>query len=82
MFASELSTLSSLANPRLFDARSGIVTSKEISFVNRRHVSVDKLNAALVDIINRYNVLKLPSIWGDGTTAAADGTVVHQINVG
>ena len=60
----------------------GIVTSKEISFVNRRHVSVDKLNAALVDIINRYNVLKLPSIWGDGTTAAADGTVVHQINVG
>ncbi|MBC1329692.1 Tn3 family transposase, partial [Trichormus variabilis] len=52
----------------------GIVTSKEISFVNRRHVSVDKLNAALVDIINRYNVLKLPSIWGDGTTAAADGT--------
>jgi TnpA family transposase len=35
---------------------------------------VDKLNAALVDIINRYNVLKLPGIWGDGTTAAADGT--------
>ena len=52
----------------------GIVTAKEISFVNRRHVSVDKLNAALVDVINRYNVLKLPSIWGDGTTAAADGT--------
>ena len=52
----------------------GIVTAKEISFVNRRHVSVDKLNAALVDIINRYNVLKLPGIWGDGTTAAADGT--------
>jgi TnpA family transposase len=52
----------------------GIVTSKEILFVNRRHVSVDKLNAALVDIINRYNVLKLPGIWGDGTTAAADGT--------
>ena len=45
----------------------GIVTAKEISFVNRRHVSVDKLNAALVDIINRYNVLKLPGIWGDGT---------------
>ena len=52
----------------------GVVTAKEISFVNRRHVSVDKLNAALVDIINRYNVLKLPGIWGDGTTAAADGT--------
>ena len=35
-----------------------IVTAKELLFVNRRHVSVDKLNAALVDIINRYNVLK------------------------
>lgn len=52
----------------------GIVTAKELSFVNRRHVTVDKLNAALVDIINRYNVLNLPGIWGDGTTAAADGT--------
>jgi TnpA family transposase len=52
----------------------GMVTAKELSFVNRRHVTVDKLNAALVDIINRYNVLKLPGIWGDGTTAAADGT--------
>lgn len=52
----------------------GMVTAKELSFVNRRHVAIDKLNAALVDIINRYNVLKLPSVWGDGTTAAADGT--------
>ena len=30
------------------------MTAKELSFVNRRHVAVDKLNAALVDIINRY----------------------------
>jgi len=52
----------------------GMVTAKELSFVNRRHVAVDKLNAALVDIINRYKVLKLPGVWGDGTTAAADGT--------
>ena len=52
----------------------GMVSAKELSFVNRRHVAVDKLNAALVDIINRYNVLKLPGVWGDGTTAAADGT--------
>jgi Tn3 transposase DDE domain len=44
----------------------GIVTAKELSFVNRRHVTVD--------IINRYNVLNLPGIWDDGTTATADGT--------
>jgi len=52
----------------------GVVTAKELSFVNRRHVSGDKLQKALTDIINRYNVLNLPKIWGDGTTAAADGT--------
>lgn len=52
----------------------GVVTAKELSFVNRRHVSGDKLQKALTDIINRYNVLNVPKIWGDGTTAAADGT--------
>lgn len=52
----------------------GIVTPRELSFVNRRHVSVEKLNAALIDVINRYNVLSLPKLWGDGTSAAADGT--------
>ena len=52
----------------------GVVTAKELSFVNRRHVSSDKLQKALTDIINRYNVLNLPKIWGDGTTAEADGT--------
>lgn len=52
----------------------GVVTAKELRFVNRRHVSIEKLNAANTDIINRYNVLNLPKIWGDGTTVAADGT--------
>lgn len=52
----------------------GIITAKELAFVNRRHFSIDGLNAALVDIINRYNVLNLPSVWGEGNSAAADGT--------
>jgi TnpA family transposase len=51
-----------------------VVTAKELSFINRRHVTVDKLNAALVDIINRYNTLNLPGVWGEGKSAAADGT--------
>ncbi len=42
----------------------GVVTAKELSFVNRRHVSGDKLQKALTDIINRYNVLNLPSYLG------------------
>lgn len=52
----------------------GIVTPRVLYFVNRRHVSAQKLNGALIDVINRYNVLSLPSLWGDGTAAAADGT--------
>ena len=52
----------------------GIVTSHMISFVNRRHISLSKLNATLTDIINRYNVLSITKMWGDGTSAAADGT--------
>ncbi len=52
----------------------GAVSSKLLSFVNRRHISIDKLNKAITDIINRYNVLDLPKLWGKGNTAAADGT--------
>lgn len=52
----------------------GAVTSRMLTFVNQRHISINGLNAALVDIINRYNVMPLTKEWGDGTTAAADGT--------
>ncbi len=40
----------------------------------RRHLSIDKLNKAMTDIINRYHVLDLPKVWGKGNSAAADGT--------
>lgn len=45
-----------------------------LSFINRRHANTNKLNAALKDIINRYHAFELPKVWGDGKTAAADGT--------
>lgn len=52
----------------------GVVTPQMLAFVNQRHVSLKGLNSALTDIINRYHVLDLPKLWGDGTSAAADGT--------
>jgi hypothetical protein len=52
----------------------GVVTPQMLSFINQRHVSLKGLNSALVDIINRYHVLDLPKLWGDGNSAAADGT--------
>ncbi len=52
----------------------GLVSAHELSFVNRRHINLSKLNGALVDLLNRYHVLELPTFWGRGTSAAADGT--------
>lgn len=52
----------------------GTATAHMLSFVNRRHINAQKLNAAMVDIINEYSGFPLPKLWGEGTAAAADGT--------
>ena len=52
----------------------GFVTSHMLSYANRRHIDTPKLEAAVRDIINAYNGLKLPRCWGSGKTAAADGS--------
>ena len=52
----------------------GAVTPHMLSFINRRHSNANKLNAALKDIINRYHLFDLPKVWGEGKSAAADGT--------
>jgi len=55
----------------------GLVTAHELGYVNRRHVSVAKLEAAATDVINAYARLELPRVWGTGETAAADGTKIE-----
>ncbi|WP_169220593.1 Tn3 family transposase [Brasilonema sp. UFV-L1] len=52
----------------------GVVTSHMISYTNRRHISTPKIEAAIRDIINAFNRFSLPSIWGTGKKAAADGS--------
>jgi TnpA family transposase len=52
----------------------GAVTSHMISYTNRRHISTAKIEAAIRDIINAFNRFSLPSIWGTGKKAAADGS--------
>src|SRR2546423_10221803 len=54
----------------------GIVSEHEITFENRRHITLDKLEAAKADLINRYYQYDLPKCWGDENVAAADGTQV------
>jgi TnpA family transposase len=50
------------------------VTPHMMSFVNRRHMSLEKLETAQRELIELYLRLDLPKHWGDGKTVAADGT--------
>jgi TnpA family transposase len=52
----------------------GTVSAHMLSFVNRRHFTVEKLEAAQRELIELYLLLDLPKVWGDGRTVAADGT--------
>lgn len=45
-----------------------------LSFVIRRHMSVENLSAAHREFNEIYLELDLPKMWGDGKTVAADGT--------
>ena len=45
-----------------------------LSFIHRRHISLNHLNSALEDVINSYHKLTLPKLWGDSKIAAVDGT--------
>lgn len=52
----------------------GSITAREIQFTNQRHVTAKKLDKAICDIVNDFNKLSLPTLWGDVNTVAADGT--------
>lgn len=52
----------------------GVVTAHMLSFTNRRHITVEKLEAARRELIEFYLTLELPKAWGKGTVVGADGT--------
>ena len=47
---------------------------RQIAWVNQRHISEEALDKAITEIINGYNRFLLPSLWGSGERASADGT--------
>lgn len=49
-------------------------TAHNLSYANRRHISLEMLERALRELNELYLNLDLPKNWGDGTTVAADGT--------
>lgn len=46
----------------------------QIARVNQRHISEAALDEAITKVINGYNRFLLPSLWGSGKRASADGT--------
>lgn len=52
----------------------GVINAPMLAFTNHQHITINKLDAAIRDLINHYRRFDLPHFWGTGTTAAADGT--------
>jgi TnpA family transposase len=51
-----------------------LATERVIGRLNAQHITADKLDAAIRDLIAEYARFRLPFIWGSGQTAIADGT--------
>ena len=53
-----------------------IATAQALRRINAQHINADKLEAAMVDVIDQYVRFQLPRHWGSGRAAIADGTHV------
>lgn len=47
---------------------------RQVAWINHRHISEEKLDEIITEIINAYNLFPLPKQWGSGQSASADGT--------
>ena len=54
----------------------GIATAQALRRINAQHINADKLESAMVDVIDQYARFPLPRHWGGGRAAIADGTHV------
>lgn len=50
------------------------LSRKQVAWLNLHHVTEERLDKAIVDVINIYNKFRLPNYWGTGKHASADGT--------
>ena len=51
-------------------------SAQSLRRINAQHINADKLEAAMVDVIDQYVRFALPRHWGSGRAAVADGTHV------
>ena len=50
------------------------LSRKQVAWLNLHHITEERLDDAIVKVINAYRRFALPSFWGSGKRAAADGT--------
>ncbi|MDO0826031.1 Tn3 family transposase [Desulfosporosinus nitroreducens] len=51
-----------------------IINRKQVAWINNRHITEEKIELAIKNIVNAYNCFSLPKFWGSGKRVAADGT--------
>jgi TnpA family transposase len=50
------------------------LSRRQVAWLNLKHVTEQRLDKAIVKVINAYNRFSLPRYWGSGKSASADGT--------
>lgn len=50
------------------------LSRKQVAWLNLKHVTEQRLDKAIVKVVNAYNRFALPRYWGSGKSASADGT--------
>lgn len=50
------------------------ISRRQVAWLNLKHASEERLDKAIVKVINAYNKFDLPSYWGTGKHVSADGT--------
>jgi TnpA family transposase len=50
------------------------LSRKQVTWLNLRHITEERLEKAIAQVINAYNKFLLPKYWGTGKHASADGT--------
>lgn len=51
-----------------------VLSRRQVAWHNLKHVTEQRLDKAIVKVINAYNRFALPRYWGSGKSASADGT--------
>jgi TnpA family transposase len=57
----------------------GAISGRSLRRINQQHITTEKLEAALTDVINEYIRFELPFFWGGGEAMIVDGTHIELV---